>query len=172
MSDCSSYTSTAADATRALNALFIVAISASLLKATDARAVEMLTVHELSSHCAMIEMQPEGADAQYCIRYIQGFIDGAVATDVRVMLSAESGPEREETFSERAQRTRAPVDRADRFRAAQLAGFCLGDPLPLRDVVDKVAADLALMDAGEDADSLARDTVYDSLREHYPCDSE
>ena len=101
-------------------------------------------------------------------RYIQGFIDGAVATDVRVMLNAESALQSSETFSERAKRTRAP-SREDRFRAANLAGFCLGDPLSLRNVVDVVVADLAALADGNGADDPAMEVVYTSLQQHYPC---
>lgn len=146
----------------------VAALLGTLMPAPATRAVEVLTVHELASHCALIETEPTGADAQYCIRYVQGFIDGAVATDARVMLNTEAGDNREESFSERAKRTRAP-SRADQFRASTLAGFCLGDPLPLRDVVDQIVADLVRLDVGDGADSPARETVYRSLREHYPC---
>lgn len=128
-------------------------------------------MHELVSHCEFLEQEPEGVDGQYCIRYIQGFIDGSVATDVRVMLNAEVEAPSTETFSQRAKRTRSPT-RADRFRAAQLAGFCLGDPLPLRDVVDRVVVDLIALDVDDTAQSPARDAVYISLRENYPCRDE
>ena len=136
-----------------------------------AHAVEVLSVHELVTHCERLEAEPQGADAQYCIRYIQGFIDGAVATDVRVMLNTEAKSERSESFSERAKRTRTP-SRADRARAAQLAGFCLGDPLPLREVVDRVVADLVKLDVSDKAESPAREAVYASLQDHYLCDDE
>ena len=53
-----------------------------------------------------------------------------------------------------------------------MAGFCLGDPLPLRDVVDKVVTDLVQLDVGASADSPARESVYRSLGKHYPCVSE
>jgi hypothetical protein len=171
MSNCHSLSAPLAGVARFLYTAFIIAIPGILIPATGARAVEVLTVHELVSHCTLIETQPDGVDAQYCIRYIQGFIDGAVATDVRVMLNVESGSGHQETFSERAKRTRAP-SRADRFRAAQLAGFCLGDPLPLREVVDQLVANLVALDLGATAESPARDTVYSFLREHYPCSSE
>jgi len=141
------------------------------LLAPATRAVEVLTVHELISHCKLLAAEPEGRDAQYCIRYIQGFIDGAVATDVRVMLNTEAAGEREETFSERAKRTRT-ASRSDRFRAAQLAGFCLGDPLPLRAAVAAVVTDLTALDVGDSAGSPARDAIYDSLRKRYPCDDD
>ena len=141
-----------------------------LLVAPVTKAVEVLTAQELASHCALLKSKPQGVDAQYCVRYIQGFIDGAIATDVNVMLNAETEPDSGETFSERAKRTRAP-SRADQHRAAQLAGFCLGEPLPLRDVVDVVVTDLQAMADGTGKDESAREVVYASLQQHYPCDS-
>lgn len=139
-----------------------------LATAPVARAVEVLTVHELVSHCEHLAEEPEGADAQYCIRYIQGFIDGAVATDVRVMINLETESQEGESFSQRAKRTRLP-SRMDHIRAARLAGFCLGDPLPLREVVDLVVTDLVRLDIGKAPDSPAREAVYESLVDHYPC---
>ena len=94
----------------------VTVLMGALIFAPVTRAIEVLTVHELVCHCALMKTEPEGADAQYCIRYVQGFIDGAVATDVRVMLNTESSADREESFSERAKRTRAP-SRSDQFLA-------------------------------------------------------
>jgi hypothetical protein len=131
-----------------------------------ARALEVLSARELASHCTLLASEPEGTDAQYCIRYIQGFIDGAVATDVRVMLNAEDALKKE-TFSERAIRTRLP-SRADSVRAASLAGFCLGDPIQLRDVVDAVVDDLA---DEQVHDAPAMQVVDASLQLHFPCAS-
>ena len=151
--------------------LFWPAFLIALLAVPGVRAVEVLTVHDLVSHCKLMGEEPEGADAQYCIRYIQGFIDGAVATDVSVMLNAEVASMQAESFSERAKRTRAPT-RTEQFRAARLAGFCLGDPLPLRDVVDQVVVDLIALDIDDTAKSPARDAVYASLIKYYPCPDE
>lgn len=146
-------------------------VIATLATAPGVRAVEVLTVQELVAHCKHIEPEPEGADSQYCIRYIQGFIDGAVATDVRVMINLETESQEGESFSQRAMRTRLP-SRLDEERAARLAGFCLGDPLPLRGVVDLVVADLVRLDPGKMPDSPAREAVYESLVKHYPCAGE
>lgn len=166
---CSETTDTAVHRPTRITGVLLLA--AFLAAGSGAHAVEVLTVHELVSHCEFLEQEPEGVDGQYCIRYIQGFIDGSVATDVRVMLNAEVEAPSTETFSQRAKRTRSPT-RADRFRAAQLAGFCLGDPLPLRDVVDRVVVDLIALDVDDTAQSPARDAVYISLRENYPCRDE
>lgn len=54
------------------------------IAASSAWAVEALSTEELKLHCAVYDEDPEGTDGVFCIRYIQGFIDGAVATDQRV----------------------------------------------------------------------------------------
>ena len=133
----------------------------------DADAVEILSAEELASHCAEWHDNPDGVDGQYCVRYIQGFIDGAVATDVRVMLNMEAERD-EETFTERAIRTRI-IDRNSLTRAAGYAEFCLGDPLPLVEVVKTVVADLDERIKATDSSGTARDAVYESLRRRYPC---
>lgn len=145
-------------------------IALQLLSVPKAAAVEKLSAEELGLHCVLLSSSPEGADGQYCIRYIQGFIDGAVATDARVMLSMEDLQNHNETFTERATRTRMP-SHADHTRAANLAGFCLGDPLPLRDVVNAVVADLAVLPKEREQNASAMEVVYASLKRHYPCES-
>ena len=146
------------------------AIGAALLLCLieDTHAVEVLSAEELASHCEAFPDADSSADWEYCVRYIQGFIDGAVATDARVMLNIEAEYERKETFAERAFRTRVP-DREQRRRAAEYAEFCLGDPVPLREVVTKVVDDLNERVNNMTAELTARNVVYASLRKHYPC---
>ena len=148
----------------------LLAVAFSLSPLADAGAVEVLSAEELASHCVAFPEDSEGVDGQYCIRYIQGFIDGAVATDVRVMINVEAEAERKESFSERAIRMRAP-DRNLQRRAAGYAEFCLGDPVPLVEVVTKVVADLNERLKALDTAGTARDVVYESLRRHYPCEN-
>ena len=139
-----------------------------LMSVTTANALAVVTSEELASHCGLLKTKLEATDGQYCVRYIQGFIDGAIATDARVMLNAENTASGNETFAERAMRTRMP-GRVDRSRAAKLAGFCLGDPVPLRDVVDVVVADLADQRNSMTKDEPAMEVVYKSLLKNFPC---
>ncbi|MFT5118481.1 MAG: hypothetical protein ACI8PW_001847 [Methylophilaceae bacterium] len=148
--------------------LSFTVLALQLMLIPTSHAVEILTSKELASHCVLLTANPEGNDGQYCVRYIQGFIDGAIATDARVMLNAENAITGDETFAERAIRTRMP-GRVDRSRAEKLAGFCLGDPLPLRDVVDVVVADLVEQQASLSKDEPAIEGVYKSLMTNYPC---
>lgn len=139
-----------------------------LMAVPTANALEVLTAKELTSHCALLSAEPQGVDGQYCVHYIQGFLDGAIATDARVMLNAENAISGNETFAERAMRTRMP-GRGDLSRAAKLAGFCLGEPLPLRDVVNVVVADLKAEQDSLAKDEPAMEVVYRSLLKNYPC---
>lgn len=137
-----------------------------LLPVQYAEAYEVLTAQELASHCKAVPEASDSTDGQYCIRYIQGFIDGAVVTDARVLINLES-EFANETFSERVIRQRLP-GRTVYGRAARYAEFCLGDPVPLREVVDKVVNDLFERKHLE-PETTARDLVYASLRKHYSC---
>jgi hypothetical protein len=138
--------------------------------ASDAQAVEALSTEELISHCVVYEEEPDGEDGIFCVRYIQGFIDGAVVTDERVTYNVANEYDREETFTERAIRTRLG-SRIDRYGPSYYAEFCLGEPVPLAEVVRVVIADLLQLENLEGRE-LAREVVYATLRREYPCDTD
>jgi len=102
---------------------------------------------------------------------VQGFIDGAVATDERVALNVISEIEKEETYAERAIRIRSPSRSLSRFGPTVFAEFCLGAPVPLLEVVEHVIDDLMNRKVIGDT-LLARDAVYTVLRRDYPCGPE
>jgi hypothetical protein len=148
----------------------LLCVSALLLGyAAKVDAVEALSTAELAEHCMHYADDPEGEDAIFCVRYVQGFIDGAVATDERVMLNVVAELEEEETFSERAIRTRSPSRSLSRYGATVYAEFCLGAPVPLKEVVEHVIDDLMNRKVLEET-LLARDAVYAVLRRDYPCE--
>ena len=148
-------------------AIGIIAFSAVV---SDAHAVEALSTEELISHCAVYEEDPDGEDGIFCVRYIQGFIDGAVVTDERVTYNVADEYDRDETFTERAIRTRLG-SRIDRYGPSYYAEFCLGEPVPLAEVARVVIADLLALENLEGRE-LARDVVYATLRREYPCDAD
>ena len=147
-------------------ALFLCGLA--VLASSNANAVEALSTEELVSHCIYYEEDPESVDGVFCVRYIQGFIDGAVATDERVTNNVADEYDRSESFSERATRQRLGR-RLERFETFY-AEFCLGEPVPLKTVVELVIEDLE--DTARVANQpLARDFVYATLRMQYPCES-
>lgn len=145
--------------------LLIIAIS-SLLIAPGASAIEPLTATQLQEVCAETGSDSDDAGAQLCIYYVKGFLDGAVATDGRVAENVASEADAQESFSERAIRTRV-INRLTEFGPSVYAEFCVGQPDPIADVVMHVIEEL---DRHEDLEGMQAQTiVYDSLRRHYPC---
>jgi hypothetical protein len=147
---------------------WLLGVTLIIVPVKNANAIEVLSAQELASHCKVLPDASDSIDGQYCIRYIQGFIDGAVATDIRVMVNIEAESDRIETIAERAIRTRLS-SRFNSQRAAGYAEFCLGDPVLLKEVVANVVRDLDQDLKIDDTEHPARDVVYQSLRNNYPC---
>lgn len=141
-----------------------------LLSAQNSSAVEALSTKELAEHCIHYEEDQDGADAIFCVRYVQGFIDGAVATDETVMTNVAAEFEKEETYAERALRTRSSSRKSPRT-ADFYAEFCLGENISLKEVVEHVVEDLMNREVVQDT-LLARDAVYAVLKRDYPCEAE
>ena len=147
--------------------ILIIGAIALFLSAERAGSVEPLSTPELAEHCALYHEDPEGKDAIFCVRYVQGFIDGAVATDARVLENIATEFEKDETFAERAIRSRIG-SRVNRRGPTVYADFCLGEPDSLEEVVEKVVSDLVNRKV-LDEDLLARDAVFSTLQREYPC---
>ena len=149
--------------------LIILSVIALMSVAQKAIAFEPLSAKELAVHCGDYRKTPESLDAQFCVRYIQGFVDGAIATDLQVMLNAEAERNTKETFTERAMRTRKSRGTKQK-RASQYAEFCLGKTIKLKEIVSKVVSNL---DERKNlkANILARAVVYGILKKEYPCQS-
>ncbi|MGB5258840.1 MAG: Rap1a/Tai family immunity protein [Woeseiaceae bacterium] len=146
----------------------LISTFALLLLADRAGSVEPLSTPELAEHCAFYYEDRDGKDAIFCVRYVQGFIDGAVATDARVLENIATEFDEDESFAERAIRSRIG-SRVSRRGPTVYADFCLGEADSLEEVVEKVVDDLANRKV-LDEDLLARDAVFSTLRREYPCD--
>lgn len=149
-----------------IKTLLVVAFALVLLS-NRAESVEPLSTPELAGHCALYHEDRDGKDAIFCVRYVQGFIDGAVATDARVLENIATEFDEDETFAERAIRTRIG-SRVSQRGPTVYADFCLGEPDSLEQVVEKVVDDLANRKV-LDEDLLARDAVFSTLQRAYPC---
>ena len=146
----------------------LLGATALILLSGKAGSVEPLSTPELAEHCAHYYDDKEGKDAIFCVRYVQGFIDGAVATDERVLENITAEIDQDETFTERAIRNR--IGSRIRLRGPTVyADFCLGEPDSLESVVEKVVDDLANREY-LDENLLARDAVFATFRREYPCD--
>ena len=145
----------------------LIGAFALLLLSGRVESVEPLSTPELAEHCAFYYDDRDGKDAIFCIRYVQGFIDGAVATDARVLENIATELDEDETFSERSLRNRIG-SRLNLRGPTVYADFCLGEPDSLEEVVEKVVDNLAKRKV-LDENLLARDAVFSTLRRQYPC---
>lgn len=136
------------------------------LGASVAQAVEPLTASTLKRYCADYADDPESVLSQKCVAYVGGFLDGAVATDERVAENVVAEIEETESFTERAIRTRV-YGRMRDFGPSVYAEFCVGQPVPIKEVILHVIDDMASRDSV--VDIAAQSILYASLREHYPC---
>lgn len=144
-----------------LRARALAACGALLLCTSPAQGLDTMTAGQLADACLSSE-QDAGAS---CLAYVRGFIDGALATDPRVTMNVERALAREESFSERAFRTRLG-SRMDRYGPSFFADFCIPTPVPLQDIVTSLVTDLGKVD---DRAEPAREFLYRHLRQNYPC---
>ena len=147
--------------------LSIVALALSgLLVSAKSLAIEPLDAEQLQEVCANAEAEPDSAETRLCVFYVKGFLDGAVATDGRVAQNVVSEMDDEETFTERAIRTRV-INRLRDYGPSVYAEFCVGQPDPIVDVMMHVIDEL---DRYDDLDGKKAQTIVDdALRRHYPC---
>ena len=128
------------------------------------RALENISVEKLAEYCQYLDPDADVQIAStYCLAYVHGFIDGAVATDPRVSENVAMEIERDK-LRDRAVRTRIK-QRLERYGPSYFAGFCIPQPVPLQNIVDLIKAELKT-----DANSAsARELVYNVVRKNYPC---
>lgn len=131
-----------------------------------ALAVDPLTAKQLQAFCIATEEPPDNASSA-CAVYVVGFLDGAIATDERVAENVAQEADQKESFSERAYRTRVS-NRLRRSGPTVYAEFCVGNPVPAREVIDHVIDELKRRKTLDGI--LASNIVYAALSEHYPCD--
>jgi hypothetical protein len=145
----------------------LVVLLAMLVSMSDAVAVSPLDEAQLRSSCQAYADKPDSLAATRCVLYVQGFLDGAVATDERVTMNVAQELSRNETLTERAIRTRLG-DRVQLRGPTVYAEYCVGDPVPIQEIISNVVAELERQAPSQTG--LARDVVYAALRRHYPCE--
>lgn len=119
-----------------------------------------LNSDELGRYCLALEDGSVAADGTICIAYLQGFIAGTT-------LLQDAGVGEDETFAERAIRTRAaPYVR--RVESGRDGAYCLGDDVTPSAVLEAINERL---EAGpEDSEVTAHDIVHEALIQRFPCE--
>jgi len=136
------------------------------MTALPAFAVDPLSAGSLQRYCEGATESVDEPEARLCFTYVNGFLDGAIATDARVAENVVEEIDSDETFTERAIRTRV-IRRIEDYGASVYAEFCVGQPVSIIEVVTHVVDEFANYDTLEGLE--AQTVVYSALRRHYPC---
>lgn len=148
------------------NLLICFVLVIGLLSAPRASSIEPLSAAQLKQFCNEAATSYDDAESWLCIYYVKGFLDGAVATDARVAENVVAEIEEQESFADRAIRTRVGSRLRD-YGPSVYAEFCLGQPDPIAEVIQHVNEE---MDRHDDLEGVhAQTVVYSALRRHYPC---
>jgi len=146
---------------------FLTFLTASLLCLSGLRpalAIEPMTLKELSNLCENYQTDSESSESQQCVRYIKGFIDGAVAIDPNLASNSKS-TEQDKSYTERAIESRIG-SRLSLEDTPASNDFCLGKQVSIKEVVINVKKNILKKSK---SDELALFVVYRTLRQEYPC---
>lgn len=144
----------------------LLCLALGMIVSTGAQSLETLSREELLVLCR----SDKPAEVAVCSGYINGFLDGAFATDPGVVDSVVSQIQTEESFSERAIRTRLGTT-LERFGPSYYAGFCIPGDLAM-DTIVRELLEVAQEKLDHAAKENARDYLYRLLQTHHPCEEE
>jgi hypothetical protein len=117
-------------------ALLLAVLTVSFLPALPASAGTPPPVSRLRSDCDQYLAAPDSPDGQRCMAYIQGLLDGVVMAGKPLTQAAAPPAPENETFSERAYRTR--LRERERNVPQPDPGVCVADEVPTAEVVRQV----------------------------------
>ncbi|MBX3704380.1 MAG: hypothetical protein KF822_11460 [Steroidobacteraceae bacterium] len=148
-----------------LQRLRFLSIALLCLAAMPAAAVEPAPAGPFRADCRAWAAAPAGPEGRRCQAYIQGFIDGSVVANTRIVQGVSEEFEAGETYSQRAKRTR--LRERNRRNPAWYTGICIPDTVTIGEAVKAVVAQL---DAVPPAPGETAATVlYSALRARFPC---
>ena len=139
-----------------------VLIALLLVTTSTAHALETISSTTLIAMC----QSKQETKLSSCKGYLTGFLDGAFATDPSVGENIVREMQQEESFSERATRTRMGVA-MERFGPSYYAGFCIGPETTVANILQQLQH--SPRQQARTIGQNARDFLYQFLRERYPC---
>ena len=137
------------------------------IASAKASPVEWLTGHDLEQSCDLLLEDAGNPDGGLCLAFIQGFIAGADASDGVVVPDTRASRPADETYAERAARTRLGTLRMQQVQPSTRPAYCIDETTPAIEVVKKVTA--YLEDHASAADLTVCDAVREALVHSFPC---
>lgn len=146
-------------------------IAAVLTLATaQASAMEWLSADQLEQSCDDFLENPNNTDATLCLAFIQGFLagaDGAPSADLGDAVKPSKSTN--DSFSDRAKRTRLGTIRLIRLQSETRSAYCVDESASPLEIVKTVAR---YLEQHEEALKLTNsEAVYAALVHEYPCES-
>jgi hypothetical protein len=107
-----------------------LAAAALLLAPAAGYALDYVSSAQLADRCRAYVQDPKGENGRFCAAYVRGFIDGSPT----VVIQASQSPGSEESFAQRAARTRLgrPVSARPEH--------CIDGSLPMKIIVEQIVA--------------------------------
>jgi len=133
-----------------------------------ATAMEWLSGHELERSCGLLLDDPQSKEGALCLAFMQGFIAGSGTAEGTASDSVPSSRSGDESYAERAARTRLGTLRLQRLRAMGTAEYCVDEDTSALDVVKEITA--YLEKHPEASDLTATGAVHEALIRSFPCD--
>lgn len=141
-----------------------------ILIPTAASASEFVSGSDLKRYCGAFVAERQSLDAAFCLVFVQGFVSGANAADeIAGQRATARGAAQEETFAEKAARTRLGEARLRQARVARFGAYCLDEALCTLEIVEKIAA--FIKDQADASELSAGEMIHRALVHHFPCDS-
>ncbi|HEU0223920.1 MAG TPA: Rap1a/Tai family immunity protein [Steroidobacteraceae bacterium] len=135
------------------------------LAAIPAPAVEPAPAAEFRADCKAWSASPDAPAGRRCLAYIQGFIDGAVVANMRIVQGVSEEFEAGETYSQRAKRTR--LRERNSRNPAWYTGICIPDTVTIGEAAAAVVEQLDAIPAAPR--ETAATVLYSALRARFPC---
>lgn len=145
------------NALRSILVLTFLILTAPLVVRIAVAELAPLTSLELHELCLAFVEAPESEDAKACAAYVRGFIEGS---DRVVLLSDDPAHANEETFSERAWRTRLGI-RSPKPR------YCLEEALSMEELITQLLMHAERKPPRRDAS--AHELLYGALSRFHRC---
>ncbi|MBW3567713.1 MAG: hypothetical protein KY410_07120 [Proteobacteria bacterium] len=129
---------------------------------------KLLTASEIEQRCRQFIRDPEEAESEACVAFMQGFLAGLDAgrnTGRRDVVPQGSG------FTDRALRTRAGGS-LQRFQTLQGDEYCIPENVSGVEVVQRVTAYLGAFMSERSTDENSIELIHYALVQSYPCDKD
>lgn len=146
--------------------VFILLIGGFVLS-ESAFALNWMSGQKLVDSCSAYQQNSNDEKSMFCASYVQGFLEGAEATDAIVEKTIRAEYQEDlSSYEKRAMKTRLG-ERRKRFGATSYAHYCIDPGVNIGQVINGVQQHLK---AHPDIRNLgARDILYAALISQFPC---